>query len=302
MNKPIAMEMAACAWDSTWNHGELKGYLYAPIRFLRDKIITANVDYVIYVSQNFLQNRYPTNAVTTIASNVRLSRPDDLVLESRLQKIESKDLDEDILTIGLIGPLGHKIKGIHIALQALSHIEKDKPGKFIFKVLGPGNPENYRIMASELGIEHCVIFEGIIRSGDGVLKWLDDIDIYIQPSFQEGVPRATIEAMSRGCPCLGSMAGGIPELLDNKRLHKPGDIKTLKTHLEKMLTSKENQLEAAKYNFKKVSRYYSDELTPIREKFWGEFKDFAAEKVSIKNSGVKNGARNTTISKTLVAK
>ena len=25
MNKPIAMEMAACAWDSTWNHGNKLG-------------------------------------------------------------------------------------------------------------------------------------------------------------------------------------------------------------------------------------------------------------------------------------
>ena len=47
-----------------------------------------------------------------------------------------------------------------------------------------------------------------------VFEWLDTIDIYAQPSRQEGLPRALIEAMSRGLPAFGARTGGIPELLE----------------------------------------------------------------------------------------
>ena len=87
LGKPIAMEMAACAWDSTWNHGSRYAKIYAPIRYIRDRIITANADYVIYVSNNFLQQRYPTNGITEHASNVRVDAPDDIILEERIQKM-----------------------------------------------------------------------------------------------------------------------------------------------------------------------------------------------------------------------
>ena len=46
-----------------------------------------------------------------------------------------------------------------------------------------------------------------------MFEWLDDMDLYIQPSLQEGLPRAVVEAMSRGLPALGAHTGGIPELL-----------------------------------------------------------------------------------------
>ena len=51
-----------------------------------------------------------------------------------------------------------------------------------------------------------------------VFEWLDGIDVYVQPSRTEGLPRALVEAMSRGLPCLGSQVGGIPELLEEEFL------------------------------------------------------------------------------------
>ena len=91
MGKPIAMEMAACAWDSTWNHGNKLGKIYAFIRQYRDRIMTANADYVMYVSQKFLQDRYPTNGQVECASNVRVDAIDEDALEKRLEIIRKKE-------------------------------------------------------------------------------------------------------------------------------------------------------------------------------------------------------------------
>lgn len=283
MGKPIAMEMAACAWDSTWNHGSFFGKPYAPVRYFRDKIITANASHVIYVSRDFLQRRYKTNGHTAIASNVRINDPDPAVLEKRLARIAQRK-EDDLTVIGIVGTLGHRLKGIHTALHALQQADKMKPGRFIFRILGPGNPAKYRDLAIKLGLGNRVFFDGVIQSGFKVLEWLDDVDLYIQPSFQEGVPRATIEAMSRGCPVIGSTAGGIPELLPPEWLHRPGDDERLGALIDKMLEDPALQAQAALRNFETSKGYAASVLMPVRRAFWEDFSASAQSAAALKTS------------------
>ncbi len=282
--KPIAMEMAACAWDSTWNHGNKYGKIYAPIRYIRDKIITANADYVLYVSKKFLPDRYPTNAMTTFASNVRIERPLNEVLDHKILKI--KDLyDSDApITIGLIGTLKNKLKGVSDAMHAISLIEEKSRKKIVFRILGPGDTKPYRDLEKKLSLKSTVVYDGLLKSGSEVLEWLDHIDVYIQPSYQEGVPRATIEAMSRSCPAIGSTAGGIPELLTAKWLHKPGDINKLSQLILDMINDPLHQISNANKNFEKSTEYSSDILMPRRVEFWKSFAELARKKKSIKLS------------------
>ena len=54
-----------------------------------------------------------------------------------------------------------------------------------------------------------------IKVGDEFGHTNDNIDVFIMPSLQEGLPRSMVEAMSRGCNVIGSRVGGIPELLDD---------------------------------------------------------------------------------------
>ena len=279
MGKPIAMEMAACAWDSTWNHGNKLGKIYAPIRYLRDRIITRNADYVMYVSQRFLQERYPTNGQVEHASNVRIDKTEKDIIEKRLNKIkDTEEVSHLPFVIGLIGNLDNKIKGIADTLNALAHVEEQKPGSFVFKHLGPGDPKPYIKQAHKLGISDIVHFEGMIQSGQDVLHWLDGIDLYLQPSYQEGVPRATIEAMSRGCPVIASNAGGIPELIDSKWLIKPGHVHHLTKLIVKMLDNPNLRIEAVGKNYDKSLEYTHEFLSPRRRLFWEDFGHFIKEK------------------------
>lgn len=272
--KPVAMEMAACAWDSTWYHGRLLGKFYAPVRFMHDRLITANAGSVIYVSRHFLQQRYPARGLTAVASNVRIETPDREILARRLERIKNSP-EKGPVVIGLIGTITHKLKGIHTALDAMRLLnEAGNNSGFIFCVLGPGDPSVYKSHAHKNGLRDKVFFDGVIRSGEEVLQWLDNIDIYIQPSFQEGVPRALIEAMSRGCPAIGSTSGGIPELLPGEWLHRPGDVKNLAVLLDKMMKNVELREKAARENFARSFEYTSDKLLPIRRKFW---RNFAAQ-------------------------
>ena len=279
MKKPIAMEMAACAWDSTWNHGNRFGKLYAPIRYFRDKKIAKSADYVIYVSEAFLQNRYPTAGQVTVASNVRINKTPQVTLKRRLERIKMVEEKQLPYRIGLIGNLDNSIKGVADALDALACVqEQKKSGCFEFFHLGPGYPEPYEQQAKMLNIDYLVNFEGTMQSGDAVLEWLDKIDLYIQPSYQEGVPRATIEAMSRGCPVVASTAGGIPELISEQWLHKPGKINELSDLILKMIQSPNLQVKAARENFAKAQTFTNEILMPRRTEFWQSYAEFAKDR------------------------
>ena len=65
-----------------------------------------------------------------------------------------------------------------------------------------------------------VIFVGGVPH-QRVIELLDESDFYIQPSLTEAFGRSVVEALSRGCICIGSRVGGITELIDDDYLVQP---------------------------------------------------------------------------------
>ena len=273
LRKPVAAEVVGCAWDALWNYGNWQGKVLAPINFLRTRRMVASAHFAIYVSRSFLQGRYPNDGHTEVASNVQIEEPNRAVLERRLHRIDSPP---SRVVIGMIGSLQHRYKGVHVALRALSRARERLP-PFEFRVLGTGDPAPWLSMAEDLGVAGVTRFCGTLPSGEPVLSWLDEVDLYIQPSFQEGVPRAMIEAMSRGCPALGSSAGGIGELLDEDLLHRPGDERRLADQIIDALDDRQRRKAAARQNFEVSRRYGAGVLSARRRKFWKAFADYAAQ-------------------------
>ncbi|GGD65621.1 glycosyltransferase family 4 protein [Paenibacillus nasutitermitis] len=276
LGKPYSIEMVACAWDGLWNYGSAQGKLYAPLSLWKTRKLVKNAPYGIYVTERFLQQRYPlaSNGVEGACSNVEIPAPEPAVLEKRLQRIASMGSKEP-LRMGLIGSLNGRTKGIDTALRAIARIARG--GQQVeLRILGDGSAERWRVHATRLGVNHLVEFCGVLPSGSAVFEWLDELDLYIQPSFQEGLPRATIEAMSRGCPVIGSTAGGIPELIDAQWLHKPGDDKQLAAKLSFAAGNREWMKEQAERNFERASHYTKVKLDQKRLAFWVSFRDYAA--------------------------
>lgn len=102
------------------------------------------------------------------------------------------------------------------------------------------------------------------------------MDIYVQPSLQEGLPRAVIEAMSRGCPVIGSTTGGIPELIASECVFKRKSKSSFIAVMSKI--DKNFLLRNAKQNFEKAEEYEKDYLDEKRSKFYENF----AQKVQMK--------------------
>lgn len=267
-NKAIALEMVACPWDSLWYYGSIKAKLYSPFRYLVGRHIARHADGVIYVSNQFLQKRYPSKAtIQENASNVEIKRPPQRILRERIQKINGHHWNRKY-KIGLIGSLSNGLKGIDTAIEACAMMHHNGFEMFKLHILGPGNPDKYKALIDRYDLKKYVAFDGIRQSGDDVLHWLDTMDLYIQPSLQEGLPRAVIEAMSRGLPVIGSNAGGIPELIDCDQVIAKKSPRDLANAITRMVNDKEAMKKHAKANFATALNYTKNVLEPRRFDFW----------------------------------
>ncbi len=57
--KPWAVEVVGCAWGTMWNYGNWQGKVYAPVMALRTRTAISRAKFALYVTDRFLQSRYP---------------------------------------------------------------------------------------------------------------------------------------------------------------------------------------------------------------------------------------------------
>ncbi|WP_157724823.1 glycosyltransferase [Virgibacillus phasianinus] len=279
LNKPYTVEIVGDVFSSFWTHGSVVGKLLAPIYYFKYRKVIKQSAYLIYVTKNNLQKKYPYNssASFTNISNVDLPSVSDLILFNRLSKINKLDVRKEV-NIGLIGSYSSKYKGIDRAIKSIKQLNS-KGLKCNLIVLGEGNNRWLLDLSKKLNVENNVVFLGSLPGGKEVFEWLDNIDLYIQPSLTEGLPRSLIEAMSRGLPCVASSVGGIPELIDKKFIHNPKSYKELSEKIFYLLSNKKLMLEQAKKNYSYSKSYTSDVLNERRKDFWVNFnhKEFSGK-------------------------
>jgi len=226
-NKKYVVEVVANAFDAYFYYGNILGKIIAPFPHLLTKYFVNKSLYVLYVTKFYLQSIYPAkNAISTIScSNVVLNVSKQNLLLKRLDRISQQSLS-NTLVCGQIGNVGIKFKGYHVMLKAVKYLKLKYHIKVKYVIAGPGNSENLEILSKKLGIRDQIEFIGGL-SREEIFEFLEKVDIYVHPSFQEGLPRAVIEAMSCACPCVTSNVAGTPELLSSEILHSPGDYKKL---------------------------------------------------------------------------
>jgi glycosyltransferase involved in cell wall biosynthesis len=127
-------------------------------------------------------------------------------------------------------------------------------------------------MTRFLSIENSVRFLGQLQAGEPVRSQLDNADLFVLPSLTEGLPRAMIEAMARGLPCIGSTVGGIPELLPDEAMVPPNDVLALADKIETMLASPEWMHRMAARNLKKAQEYRAEILQARRNAMYYHLK------------------------------
>ncbi len=275
---PYLAEAVGCPWDSLTHHS-LRGRALAPAAAAQMRYSMRHADYAIYVTRHFLQGRYPTMGVSRAISDVELLPLKEETLEQRLARIRalegnrggnaaSSGSEVRRLRLGTAGSVEVAYKGQRFVFRALAALKERGICRFEYHLAGGGDDTVLRRLAEELGIEDLIVFEGAMPHEE-IYGWLDTLDVYIQPSEQEGLSRALVEAMSRALPCLASDIGGNPELLDPSCIHRCGRTEAIAEALESL--TPERMLVMAGRNFEAARAYQKEELQKERRSILGQY-------------------------------
>lgn len=268
-HKPYMIEVVGSAWDALWNHG-IKGKVLALPSEYAAKRIVKNAPWVLYVTSEFLQHQYPTNGHNTGISDVVIEVADRQVLDRRIERIQTK---KGSLILGTAAAVDVRYKGQEYVIKAVGRLKK-KGIRVIYEMAGLGEKEYLENVARECGVLDQVRFAGQL-SHDKVFEWMDNIDVYIQPSLLEGLPRSVVEAMSRGLPVLGTDAGGISELIGRNELFQKKSVSEIENQITAM--GKKRLEKLSKENFERAKSYEKEVLDKKRDNFYQDFC-FWAEK------------------------
>lgn len=263
--KLYLVEVTGFAFDGLWYHS-LRGKIVAPFKELQYRKMMREVPYAVYVTQNALQKRYPCGGKSLGCSDVELPVPDINVLRKRLGKINAQ---EGNIIIGTAAFLDVGWKGQEYVIRALAELKNKGFSQFKYQMIGAGEGKRLLQIADRLGVSGQVEIVGALPH-DEVFNWMDSIDVYVQSSFQEGLCRSLVEAMSRACPIVCSNVGGNYELASQDNLFKKADFKQLASILLN-LSNRENLIKEARRSFEKAKEFDKALLDARRDAFYKEF-------------------------------
>lgn len=265
-HKPYLFEATGFAYES-FSHHSFIGRIIANKVENDYRLMARDAVQATYVTSEALQKRYPCASGKMIGvSNVQLSALDDSILAKRLKKIQNRR-SSDTLVLGTAAFLDVKWKGQYLVIKALAELKRQGYTNFRYELLGMGTGQELIKLAESLGVKDEVKVIGAVPHSK-VFEWLDSLDMYIQPSFQEGLCRAIIEAMSRGLPVVCSNTGGNYELIDNDYIFDCGDYNKMASLL---IDIQDHLSEQSKKNFEESKKYEKSMLDSRRKAFFREF-------------------------------
>ena len=221
-----------------------------------------------YVTENTLQQRYPPapGAFSTFYSSVELPE-NAFVAQSR--RINSKAEFRLVVVATMTQPY----KAIDILIQAMA-LCRQRGLPVILDIVGDGRYRSeLEMLVDTLHLGEYVRFLGQLPAGEAVRAQLDQADLFVLPSRTEGLPRAMIEAMARGLPCIGTRVGGIPELLSSEDMVEPGNAIALASKIGAVLTDPERMAAMSARNLAKARLYHADFLRQRRNQFYEQVKN-----------------------------
>ncbi len=228
-----------------------------------------------YVTEKDLQSKYPSapDAFSTHYSSIELS-------DTFFRHTPRFPRTDRRLRLVSVGTLARLYKATDVLIDASAACARDGLDLEL-AVVGDGRYRTalqFREAAVSLGDR--ISFAGQLTTREAVFNELDRADVFVLPSRHEGLPKAMIEAMARGLPCIGSTVGGIPELLSPEDLVPPNDVGALAAKIREVIGDRERLARMSARNLIKAREYRSDLLRARRVEFYRYLKERTEEWVS----------------------
>ncbi len=128
-------------------------------------------------------------------------------------------------------------KGQHVLMEACALL-RDRNRLFHLTMAGDGEDRpSLEQLVHRLGLVHHVTFTGALGQ-DAVKALYRETDLFVLPSFAEGVPVVLMEAMAMEIPVISTRIAGIPELITSETdglLVPPADARLLTEAILRLL-------------------------------------------------------------------
>ncbi len=219
-----------------------------------------------YVTK-YLASKFPNKNKVLVSSNVNIES-----INTRPALTESL-LNKRLIQIGFVGGI-NKRKGVDVLIKAAHKLIVEKGYKNLsFSIIGGHNDFDVESLLRENGVEKHFVLHGL-QPKEVVFSLMQKFDLYVQPSLSEGLPRATIEAMSFGLPVIATSLPGFKEILDSNILCQPGDVDALASVIEKFIQSYDFYNSQSAKNLEIASTFLYKELHNKRCNFYRSFNDW----------------------------
>ena len=258
-----------CPWtDSSFRPKILRPFLLLNDLFF-NKIAFRMIDKVIPITPWELDilNKYidDKNKITVIPNGT------DKILYKKVTNNNFKvknNIKEKfmVLFFGRLNPT----KGPEMLARAAINISK-KRKDISFVWIGPdeGKAEEVKNLIKPFSNMHYL---GPIRGKEKIAEMYQSADVYVLPSYREGLPLTLFEAMASGLPIVASPVNGVPfEMKENENgfFADYGDLKILEEKILKLIDDDKLREEIAKNNFQKSLNYDWDD---IYNRYMGEYE------------------------------
>jgi glycosyltransferase involved in cell wall biosynthesis len=236
---------------------------------------------VAYVTRTALQSRYPSRNIMVGVSDAAIPATDvadaetvftthysSLSLTRTSLATPRTEIPTGTLRLICVASLEQYYKGHDVLVRAVADcVTRGIDLRLALAGDGRIRPE-IEALAKELGLGARCEFLGHLAHASAVNAELDRSDLFVLPSRTEGLPRALIEAMARGLPCVSTNVGGIPELLPAEDLVAPGHVAALAAKIREVAASVERRRRMSVRNVNVARDYTEDVLQARRVEFF----------------------------------
>ena len=232
----------------------LNWLIYYPVEWLlahwTDAVVTINYeDYAFAQKKLKLRKGGKVYYVPGVGIDTKQFAPDEQVRQAKRQELGLSDSDVMLISAGEL----NENKNNKVIISALAKLQDKSIHYFL---CGVGDKENdLRRRAEEAGLSANVHFLGFRQDMKALLQ---AADVFVMPSFREGLSRSIMEAMSAGLPCVVSKIRGNVDLVTEGKggyLHAPTDVDTIAAAIDKLATDPAARQEIRAYNLEKVKQY-----------------------------------------------
>lgn len=267
---PYAMELVFDAADAYENANNLLERVLWKMIDKQMKQVCEQSDGVSCVTERYMQQHYTSKKENAFFSNYSSITLYDSFFTSP-KKYPTKDVFRIAHVCTQVQYNGRK--GYNEIIDALK-ILKARGVKVEVNFAGP-DYHNGIAQLTEYAKKHDVgdmvnFVGGVTR--EQLSSYLENSDLYVMPTWAEGLPRVIIEAMAKGLPCITTPVSGNPELVSEHFLVNYHDVEKLADRIEELIKNKELYEATSRENFERSLKYEASVLEKRRDEFYTQLK------------------------------